>query len=103
MASASTWFSCIDESVGNPVSDVDKRERQSLWSDKRGSALIEGAIVVPVLIAFLSGVFEFSCIFINGTWSPLMRMMPRVPGPVISRAKPREDAWDGAADTQPSA
>jgi len=63
MASATTWFSYTDESVGNPVSNVDKRERQSLWSDKRGSALVEAAIVVPVLIVFLSGVFEFSWYF----------------------------------------
>jgi Flp pilus assembly protein TadG len=33
---------------------------QSLWRDDEGSALIEGAIVVPVLLVLLLGVFEFS-------------------------------------------
>ena len=33
---------------------------QSLWRDGEGSALIEGAIVVPVLLLLVLGVFEFS-------------------------------------------
>ena len=33
---------------------------QSLWRDDEGSALIEGAIVVPVLLLLVLGVFEFS-------------------------------------------
>jgi Flp pilus assembly protein TadG len=33
---------------------------QSLWRDDEGSALIEGALVVPVLLVLLLGVFEFS-------------------------------------------
>src|SRR5712691_6192921 len=37
--------------------------RQSLFRDQQGSALIEGAMVVPLLVAFLSGVFEFSWYF----------------------------------------
>ena len=36
------------------------RIMQSLWGDDEGSALIEGAIVVPVLLLLLLGVFEFS-------------------------------------------
>src|SRR5947207_9892015 len=39
------------------------RRLQSLWTDSTGSALIEGAIVLPVLIAFLAGVYEFSWYF----------------------------------------
>ena len=33
---------------------------RSLWRDDEGSALIEGAIIVPVLLIFVLGVFEFS-------------------------------------------
>ena len=32
----------------------------SLWLDQQGSALIEGAAVIPLLIALVFGVFEFS-------------------------------------------
>ena len=39
------------------------RRGQSLWRDQQGSALIEGAVMVPLLIAFFSGVFEFSWFF----------------------------------------
>jgi Flp pilus assembly protein TadG len=38
-------------------------EGQLLWRDQQGSALIEGAVMVPLLIAFFSGVFEFSWFF----------------------------------------
>ena len=33
---------------------------QSLWGDCEGSAFIEGAILVPVLLLLVLGVFEFS-------------------------------------------
>src|SRR5260370_9130505 len=33
---------------------------QSLWRNGEGSALIEGAIVVPLLLILVLGVFEFS-------------------------------------------
>jgi Flp pilus assembly protein TadG len=36
---------------------------QSLWRDSEGSALIEGALVLPVLCTLLFGVFEFSWLF----------------------------------------
>jgi Flp pilus assembly protein TadG len=36
---------------------------QSLWRNSEGSALIEGALVVPVLCILLLGVFEFSWLF----------------------------------------
>ena len=32
----------------------------SLWLDQQGSALIEGAAVIPLLITLVFGVFEFS-------------------------------------------
>ncbi len=37
--------------------------RDSIWRDQRGTALIEGAIVFPVLLLLLAGVFEFSWLF----------------------------------------
>ena len=39
------------------------RREPSLWLDQRGSALIEGAAVIPLLIALVFGVFEFSWLF----------------------------------------
>jgi len=39
------------------------RRKRSLWRDQQGSALIEGAAVVPLLIALVFGVFEFSWFF----------------------------------------
>src|SRR6266481_9795132 len=33
---------------------------QSLWRNSEGSALIEGAIIVPFLLVLVLGVFEFS-------------------------------------------
>jgi hypothetical protein len=39
------------------------RRKQSLWRDQQGSALIESAVAIPVLIALVSGVFEFSWFF----------------------------------------
>jgi hypothetical protein len=34
-----------------------------IWLDQQGSALIEGALVIPLLIALVLGVFEFSWLF----------------------------------------
>jgi Flp pilus assembly protein TadG len=39
------------------------RAQQSLWRDSEGSALIEGAILLPLLLTFVLGVFEFSWLF----------------------------------------
>ena len=61
MASASTLFNYTDKSNGR--SDMFARRAQSFWRDQQGSALIEGALMVPLLIAFFSGVFEFSWFF----------------------------------------
>src|SRR6266576_664631 len=36
---------------------------QSLWRNGEGSALIEGAIIMPVLLILVLGVFEFSWLF----------------------------------------
>jgi Flp pilus assembly protein TadG len=36
---------------------------QSLWRDDEGSALVEGAALVPVLLVLVLGVFEFSWLF----------------------------------------
>ena len=36
---------------------------QTLWRDREGSALLEGAIVVPVLFALIFGVYDFSWFF----------------------------------------
>jgi Flp pilus assembly protein TadG len=36
---------------------------QSLWRNSEGSALVEGALVVPILCTLLFGVFEFSWLF----------------------------------------
>jgi hypothetical protein len=37
--------------------------RTALWKDTNGSALLEGAIVVPILFAVLFGVYDFSWFF----------------------------------------
>src|SRR5260221_14419545 len=36
---------------------------QSLWRESEGSALVEGALVVPILCTLVFGVFEFSWLF----------------------------------------
>jgi Flp pilus assembly protein TadG len=36
---------------------------QSLWRDSEGTALIEAALVVPILCTLVFGVFEFSWLF----------------------------------------
>jgi Flp pilus assembly protein TadG len=39
------------------------RMLESLWRDNVGSALVEGAVLMPVLLIVLGGVYEFSWIF----------------------------------------
>jgi Flp pilus assembly protein TadG len=46
-----------------PESDMSARRKPSLWRDQRGSALIESAVLLPLLIALVFGVFEFSWLF----------------------------------------
>jgi hypothetical protein len=36
---------------------------QALWRDREGSALVEGALLVPVLCALMFGIYEFSWLF----------------------------------------
>jgi len=36
---------------------------QTLWRDQEGSALLEGAIVVPILFTLIFGVYDFSWFF----------------------------------------
>jgi Flp pilus assembly protein TadG len=40
-----------------------KRSIASLWRDAQGSALVEAAVLMPVLIPIILGVFEFSWYF----------------------------------------
>jgi len=40
-----------------------KRSIGSLWHDTRGSAFVEAAVVMPVLVPLIFGVFEFSWAF----------------------------------------
>ncbi len=39
------------------------RRLRVLWQDCAGSALVEGALVLPVLIALMFGIYEFSWLF----------------------------------------
>jgi Flp pilus assembly protein TadG len=39
------------------------RMLQSLWRDKEGTALVEGAVLMPMMIVLVGGVFEFSWVF----------------------------------------
>jgi Flp pilus assembly protein TadG len=42
---------------------VGARLMRALWHDRDGSALLEGALVMPLLIALMLGVYEFSWYF----------------------------------------
>ena len=45
------------------MSEVAIRGVQALWRDCEGSALVEGALLVPVLCALMFGIYEFSWLF----------------------------------------
>jgi Flp pilus assembly protein TadG len=49
--------------IGSMGSAVFARRCHRLWHDSEGSALVEGAILVPVLFVLLFGVYEFSWFF----------------------------------------
>src|SRR5258707_6786611 len=49
-----TWYNSIAEIL------MSVRVLQSLWRDSNGSALVEGAILVPLLLTLMLGVYEFS-------------------------------------------
>src|SRR5262245_13244310 len=53
-------FSCIGDFRLFGRTAMFRRGLRSLWRDDEGSALIEGAIIVPVLLVLVLGVFEFS-------------------------------------------
>jgi Flp pilus assembly protein TadG len=60
-----------------------------LWADRDGTALVEGAIVVPVLALLLFGVFEFSWLFyeqhlISTGLRDAARYLARTPDPTDS-------------------
>ncbi len=62
------------------------RMLQSLWRDNEGTALVEGAVLMPVLLVVLGGVFEFSWIFyqqklIEAGVRDAARYITRVPVP----------------------
>ncbi len=42
---------------------IDVPRVRAFWRDQQGSAILECALVLPVLIALLTGVFEFSWLF----------------------------------------
>jgi Flp pilus assembly protein TadG len=45
------------------VNEVRTQTVQALWRDREGSALVEGALLVPVLFALMFGIYEFSWLF----------------------------------------
>jgi Flp pilus assembly protein TadG len=45
------------------VSEVPTQTVQAFWRDREGSALVEGALLVPVLFALMFGIYEFSWLF----------------------------------------
>src|SRR5215472_9438063 len=47
-----------------------------IWLDQQGSALIEGALVIPLLIALVFGVFEFSWLFYQQHLVAMVCTMP---------------------------
>jgi Flp pilus assembly protein TadG len=49
--------------VGREVTNVPIQRVQALWRDCEGSALVEGALLVPVLCALMFGIYEFSWLF----------------------------------------
>ena len=42
---------------------IQSKTMRSLWRDSEGTALVEATIVIPVLLALVLGVFEFSALF----------------------------------------
>src|SRR5215510_13070188 len=55
-----TLFSCIGDLPSFGRSAMSRRGLRSLCCNDEGSALIEGAIIVPFLLVLVLGVFEFS-------------------------------------------
>src|SRR5260370_7876912 len=61
--STTTWFNCTGKSQASGRLAMSVRILQSLWRESEGSALVEGALVVPILCTLVFGVFEFSWLF----------------------------------------
>src|SRR5258708_11150243 len=61
--STTTWFNCTGKSQASGRLVMSVRILQSLWRESEGSALVEGALVVPILCTLVFGVFEFSWLF----------------------------------------
>jgi Flp pilus assembly protein TadG len=49
--------------VDREMSNVPIRRVEALWRDREGSALVEGALLIPVLCALMFGIYEFSWLF----------------------------------------
>src|SRR5258708_33606271 len=82
---------------------------QSLWRDSEGSALIEGALVVPILCTLVFGVFEFSWLFyqqhlISTGIRDAARYFTRnsIPNDVTILNGAKNHANNGACDVTPS-
>src|SRR5215472_15836849 len=56
-------FSYTDYRIRKTLRDTFMRREQTFRGDEEGSALIEAAILTPLLIVFFVGVFEFSWLF----------------------------------------
>jgi hypothetical protein len=56
-------FSYTDDRIRKTLRDMFMRREQTFRGDERGSALIEAAILTPLLIVLFIGVFEFSWFF----------------------------------------
>ena len=56
-------FSYTDDRIRKTLRDMFMRREQTFRGDERGSALIEAAILTPLLIVLFVGVFEFSWFF----------------------------------------
>ena len=56
-------FSYTDDRIRKTLRDTFMRREQTFRGDEEGSALIEAAILTPLLIVLFVGVFEFSWFF----------------------------------------
>src|SRR4030081_1815371 len=52
--------------TGKPMSGLRMasiKRMRSFWNDEHGSALIEGAVLLPILLVLMLGIYEFSWFF----------------------------------------
>lgn len=81
------------------MSRVSTRTVRGIWQDRDGSALVEGALLVPVLCVLMFGIYEFSWLFyqqhlISIGLRDAARYLARSPAP-CNGASP---AWATAED-----